>query len=153
MSITNDPRLLLQYELIDENSAVNSAIDWELTTFRHPLDILRMTRIFLSDRVLWCSQAVAMDNEDRNVRPNSPNATSWSVEGAVALISNRKGWYPRYFMRLFDYVIHTFFSHLIQPYGDTGAGMTFGMFESVFRYETVMTVLDTTIQLLEVHHG
>jgi hypothetical protein len=146
MDLMNHPLLLLRYRYAD---AVLRKDDVYLMSGRRPLDIMRMARLFLSEEILWTSEALARDDAGNNVRPNNPRASSWSVEGALALMSNESATLPLYFARVLDHVIHRHFPTLVSGNLDSGSASTFGEFESVFSYELAMQVLDIAIQELE----
>ena len=144
-SLMSHSLLLLRYA---HATAVLNRDDQYLMSGRTPVDILRATRMFLSNSVLWTSNAVARDENDEIVRPNSPRAVAWSVEGAIAMMSNTSAIFPLFFARLLDRIIHEKFSDLVGKYLDRGSAPTFGDFEAVFNYELAMRALDAAIEEL-----
>ncbi len=123
--------------------------DRTLMSGRDPISILRAAKLFLSQEILWTANALARDDDGNVVRPNSPRASSWSVEGVIAILSNAVAIFPLYFARLLDHVIHTHFPEHVRGYLDEGSAATFGDFEAVFSYDVVMSVLDMAIKELE----
>lgn len=67
--------------------------------------ILTKAQSLLSNEDLWCAGAHALDAERHKVRANDPKAIAWSLEGAVALVSNQYGIAPPAILKLLDLAI------------------------------------------------
>lgn len=72
--------------------------------WRPASEIFRITRVFLSSEVLWTQGARARDEDGRIVKPHSPRAVCWSINGALALASNPLGVTPPVLLRVLDYL-------------------------------------------------
>ena len=69
--------------------------------------VLRATRELLSDPAHWTQAAVARDAEGRIVKPTSPEAQCWCLEGALARSCNRYGLSPPALLKYLDALVET----------------------------------------------
>jgi hypothetical protein len=70
-----------------------------------PRDTLRIARMLLDNPVLWTQNAMARDAKGQRVKPNSPRAVCWSLNGAIAIASNPQGITPPPILRLLDDIV------------------------------------------------
>ncbi len=105
---------------------------------RPPRHVLQDALEILQDPHKRCRSpfAVAEDEVGQSVRPADPSAVRWSVEGAIAKVSNPYGVLPPYFMVLLDNVIcDEFGMHCNVPY-----------FEDHYGHAEILRVLELAIE-------
>lgn len=129
---------------------------------RHPATVLRSARAILTDPEQWTEKALARDVHGEPVRPNSPNAVCFCLEGAIALCSNLGGVLLPYFSNLLDEqvrlhpVTQTHSELLVVPLpkdeGDVDTDDMFNeptycasLFNDTFRHDIVLDLLDRAI--------
>lgn len=87
----------------------------------------------------WARGARARDAEGNAVSARDPDATSWCLEGAVAICCNEYGILPPYFMLLLDSVAEDHFGF------EWGAPL----FNEHFTHEAVLDLLELAAQKAE----
>jgi hypothetical protein len=69
---------------------------------REPVEIVRIARMLLDDIELWAQGARARTSTGRPCSPNHPDASAWSITGALAVASNPWGICPPFFLKILD---------------------------------------------------
>ncbi len=67
-----------------------------------PSRTVQAARMLITDVQLWTQHARARDAWGRRCKPNSLRATQWSMNGALAVVSNPHGIAPPYLLRRLD---------------------------------------------------
>ena len=98
-----------------------------------PRTILQKAYETIKDPARWTTGAMAVDENNRRVRPNDERAVRWDVEGAVAIASNPYGILAPFFMKLLDEVA--------EEYGM----FSIGALNDSFQHERVLAVLQEAI--------
>ena len=70
-----------------------------------PSKTLRAARMLITDVSLWTQRARARNASYRRCGPNDPEATQWSLNGAIAVVSNPQGVTPPYLLRRLDIAV------------------------------------------------
>lgn len=113
-----------------------------LTSGKSHLQILQETRNLLQDKCRWTTGARARNSLGRAVKVEDPEATSWSIEGAVARVCNPYGITPISILRLLDRAVG------VVHQGEKE--MTACMYNDARNYEAVLEMLDVAIVMKEV---
>ena len=99
---------------------------------QQPSDILRKAAKLIEDPDRWAKGARARDTEGYAVEAKDPTATSWCLEGAIAITCNPFGILPPYFMVLLDSVAEEYFDF---PWGAP-------RFNEYYSHESVIRLLE-----------
>jgi hypothetical protein len=103
------------------------------------LDVILLEVIALiGDYRFWCQDAQACTTDRRPVRPRDPNATFWSIEGAIGYVSNQAGVVPPFIVRYLDALVLEI----------TGCGMGVGWFNDTYDHGTVIDFLEEAYRRL-----
>jgi hypothetical protein len=70
-----------------------------------PSQTMRAARLLITDVYVWTQHARARDASGRNCKPNDPRACSWSMNGAIAVVSNPHGVTPPFLLRRLDFMV------------------------------------------------
>ena len=69
-------------------------------------DILLGAIVLLGHYPNWCQGKVAVSTDGRCVKTSSPEAVAWSIEGAVAKLSNPQGIAPPNLLWYLDHLVY-----------------------------------------------
>lgn len=97
-----------------------------------PSRTVQAARMLITDIQLWTQHARARDPRGRKCSPSAYNASQWSLNGAIAVVSNPMGVTPPYFLRRFDrFVVEHRLVNIVFPEpGDEWADACFEIWES-----------------------
>ena len=84
---------------------MNTAYTGKSAMRMSPSKTLRAARTLITDVSLWTQRARARNSSYRRCPPNDPAATQWSLNGAIAIVSNPQGVTPPYLLRRLDLAV------------------------------------------------
>ena len=110
------------------------------------LGALLDAKALLLDKHKWTERAQARNALRKHVRPSSPEAVWWDIEGAVALYSNTRGIFPVSAMRLLDSVSRELFGH-VHPFAEEAALWGRGRGQDALIDDLMAATLDRVVEV------
>jgi hypothetical protein len=70
-----------------------------------PADTFKAARMLISSSYVWTQNARARDSHGNKCAPNDPDASQWSINGALAVVSNPQGITPTWLLQCLDQLV------------------------------------------------
>lgn len=117
-----------------------------------PSDTVRAARLLISDPYLWTQNARARDISGRRCAANHPDASSWSLNGALAVVSNPFGITPKWLLSALDQLVQELGFSTVLWEGPPALHTTCDDFNDEHNHADVMNLLDTAYTWLREHN-
>ncbi len=100
----------------------------------------------------WTKMAVARDRHGRPVRPTSPEACRWCVDGWVAKESNKYGFASPILLNLLDHAAVHVATHLgLHDPSSEFCIATMSELNDSFSFQVILQTIDTALEYLHAH--